>query len=87
MSASIHRMTGARYRTGSAANIAGPTSGTSTDYATSVTEIPLAFTVFTTPSGRFGWDVEEWRINPIVDQVFAAVEDMARHLIFSPSRD
>jgi hypothetical protein len=85
MSARINRMTGARYRTGSGANIAGPSSGTSTDFATAISEIPLAYTVFTMPSGRFGWDTEEWRINPIVDQVFAGIDDLARHLIFSPT--
>ncbi|KAG5677261.1 hypothetical protein PVAND_007032 [Polypedilum vanderplanki] len=87
MSASINRLTGARYRTGSAANLAGQASGTSTDYATTVTETPLAFTVFAPAGGRFGYDVEEWRINPIVDQIFAAIEDLARHLIFSPTND
>lgn len=80
-------MTGARYRTGGAANIAGAAAGTSMDYATSVTEVPLAYTIFTTPSGEFGWDAEEWRINPIVDQVFAAVDDLARNLIFSPTNN
>lgn len=85
MSGSINRMTGARYRTGSASNIAGPTAGTSSDYAAAVAEVPLVYTLFTTPSGRFGWDVETWRIHPIVDQIFAAIDDLARHLIFSPT--
>jgi hypothetical protein len=70
---------------GSAANIAGASSGASADFATSVTEVPFAFTIFTAPGGQNGWDVEAWRINPIVDQVFAAVDDLARHLIFLPT--
>jgi metal-dependent amidase/aminoacylase/carboxypeptidase family protein len=85
MSNVIMRNTGARYRTGSKFNLAGAASGTSTDFATVSSEMPYAYTIYAMPSGEFGWDVEEWRINPIIDQVFSAVDDMARHLIFSPT--
>lgn len=86
MSNRVRRETGARYRIGSASNLDTPSSGTSTDYALGFFEIPFVYTIFTNPSGRFGWDVEEWRINPTVDQVFAAVDDFARHLLFSPGK-
>ncbi|KAL7048129.1 hypothetical protein ACKWTF_003230 [Chironomus riparius] len=85
MSGNVNRMTGARYRTGSASNLANPTSGTSPDYAKSFVDIPYVYTIFTNPSGSSGWDAPEWRINPTVDQVFAAIDDLSRHLIFSPT--
>ena len=88
MSNRINRMTGARYRTGGIANfLAGPAAGTSVDYAAREFNAPLAYNIYAPPSGRFGWDVEEWRINAIVDQIFAAVDDMARHIIFSPTTE
>lgn len=81
------RVTGARYPTGSSFNIAGGTSGTSADYAAQVFDAPLSYVIHAPPFGEFGWDVEEWRINPIVDQIFAAVDDMARHIVFAPSKN
>jgi hypothetical protein len=87
MSARINRITGARYRTGGIANLIGSTSGTSVDYAAWEFNAPLSYVIYAPPSGHFGWDVEEWRINPIVDQIFAAVDDMARHIIFAPTEN
>lgn len=85
MSMGVNRMTGARYLTGSSSNLNGPAGGTNADYASVVPEIPFVYTIFTNPSGRFGWDVEEWRINPTADQVFAAIEELARHFIIMPA--
>lgn len=87
MSARVMRVTGARYRTGIPFNLVGPTSGTSADYAAREFDSPLSYVIYAPPFGRSGWDVEEWRINPIVDQIFAAVDDMARHIIFSPTEN
>lgn len=79
-------MTGARYRTGGIANLAGASAGASVDFAAREFESPLAFNVYAPPFGGEGWDVEEWRINPIVDQIFSAIDDMARHIIFAPTK-
>lgn len=87
MGARINRVTGARYRTGGISNLAGPAAGTSVDYAAREFNAPLAYNIYAPPSGSFGWDVEEWRINAMVDQIFAAVDDMARHIIFSPTEN
>lgn len=87
MSSRINRLTGARYRTGGISNIAGASSGMSIDYAAREFAAPLTYNIYAPPFGQFGWDVEEWRINPIVDQIFAAVDDMARHIIFSPTNN
>lgn len=84
MSAYVRRETGARYLTGTFSNLQQPSDGTSMDYAVGVDNIPLAYTIFTPPSGEFGWDVPAWRINPIVDQVFNAVENLARYAIEMP---
>jgi hypothetical protein len=84
MSSNIRTMTGARFSTGTYSTIARPASGTSIDYAAAVDNIPLAYTIFTPPFGRFGWDVEEWRINAVVDQIFFAMENLARYVLTMP---
>jgi hypothetical protein len=75
----------ARFRTGNYNLLTGGAAGTSMDYSVGVDDVPLAYTIFAPPFGQNGWDVEPWRINPIVDQVFFALEDLARHALFSPS--
>lgn len=84
MSRNIRDSTGARFSTGTYSNIVGATAGTSMDYAAGVDQIPLAYTIFTPPSGRFGWDVEVWRINPVANQIFFALEDLARYVLTMP---
>ncbi len=87
MSARVRSVTGARYRTGGSFNLLGGTSGTSADFAAQVFDLPLSYVINAPPAGEFGWDVEVWRIHPIVDQIFAAVDDMARHIIFAPANN
>ncbi|KAG5677260.1 hypothetical protein PVAND_007031 [Polypedilum vanderplanki] len=84
MSTAVRRETGARYLTASFSNIQEPADGTSMDYAVGVDNIPLAYTIFTPAAGEFGWDVPAWRINPIVDQVWYAVESLARYAVDMP---
>lgn len=84
MSSNIRDRTGARFSTGTYSNIVRGTAGTSMDYAAGVDQIPLSFTIFTPPSGRNGWDVEAWRINPVVDQIFFAMENLANYVLTMP---
>ena len=85
MGTSVRDQTGARFLTGTYSNMASsPAGGTSMDYAVGVDQIPLSYTIFAPPSGRFGWDVEVWRINPVVDQMFFAIERLARHALTMP---
>jgi hypothetical protein len=84
MSDSVRLRTGARFNTGVFSNVVNAAAATSMDYAVGVDWIPLAYTIFTPPGGEFGWDVEEWRINPIVDQVFFSIERLARFTLELP---
>lgn len=77
----VRRMTGARFNTGTYSNMVVPTAGTSMDYAAGADQVPLSYTIFTLPFGRFGWDVEEFRINAIIDQVFFAIESLGRYVL------
>lgn len=84
MGDNVRSQTGARFLTGSYSNLIQPTDGTSMDYAVGVDNIPLAYTLFTPPSGEFGWDVPAWRIQPVADQMFFAIERFARYAIEMP---
>lgn len=84
MSRNVRDRTGARFSTGTYSLSLRPTTATSMDYAAAVDNIPLSFTIFTPPSGRFGWDVEVWRIDPVVDQIFFAFENLARYVLTMP---
>ncbi|KAL7048130.1 hypothetical protein ACKWTF_003231 [Chironomus riparius] len=84
MSDDIRFRSGARYLTGTFSNIVVPTGGTSMDYAAGVDDVPLSYTILTPPFGQFGWDAEPWRINAVVDQVFMAIETLARYAIDMP---
>lgn len=87
MSRNVRERTGARFSTGSYSNLATSTAGTSMDYAAAVDGVPLSYTIFTPPFGRFGWDVEEFRINAIVDQIFFAVENLGRYVLARPQEN
>jgi hypothetical protein len=84
MSNNVRGMTGARFSTGTYSNVVIPTAGTSMDYAAAVDSVPLSYTIFTPPFGRFGWDVEEFRINAVVDQIFFAIENLGRYVLEMP---
>lgn len=87
MSNNIRGNTGARFSTGTYSNMVVPTAGTSMDYAAGADSVPLSYTIFTPPFGRFGWDVEEFRINAIADQIFFAIENLGRYVLEMPRED
>lgn len=80
----IWQESGARFRSSSEANVNGPVSGTSGDYAAGQDQIPLVYTIFAPSGGPNGWDVPENQINRIVDEIFFGVAAVADYVTGMP---